>query len=199
MDVVAIAAALGLAFVLGISDAANAAAALVVSRAAGWRMALAFSFVLHALGALVAGTAVALTVTSLVHVRPGELPSVYAAAALAAVGFVTIAAHRGVPASATYGLIGGLVGAALVAGGFGAIRWGGIHGHKPVGVFGAIIGLVASPLLGLAAGWILRATLARVLGRGTRRLLGPVRGGIWVAAGFVALSDGVNNGKRRWG
>jgi phosphate/sulfate permease len=99
VDAVAIAAALGLAFVLGISDAPNASAALVVSRAAGWRSALTFSFVFHAIGALAGGTAVAVTISSLVHARSGVLPSVYAAAALAAVGFVTVAAHRGVPAS----------------------------------------------------------------------------------------------------
>ena len=199
MDVVAIAAALGLAFVLGVSDAPNASAALVVSRAAGWRTALTFSFAFHALGALAGGTAVAVTVSSLVHAGAGHLPSVYAAAALAAVGFVTVAARRGIPASATYGLIGGLVGAALAADGWGAIHWGGIEGHKPAGVLGALIGLVASPLLGLAAGWVLRAALTRGLGRGTRRLLRPVRGGIWVAAGFVALSDGANDGQKSMG
>jgi PiT family inorganic phosphate transporter len=199
VDVVAIAAALGLAFVLGVSDAANASAALVVSRAAGWRTALTFSFVFHVLGALAGGTAVAVTISSLVHVSAGESPSVYAAAALAAVGFVTVAARRGIPASATYGLIGGLVGAALVAGGWGAIHWGGIHGHKPIGVFGAIVGLVASPLLGLACGWILRRALVRGLGRGTRRLLQPVRGGIWVAAALVAISDGANDGQKSMG
>src|SRR3989442_2394098 len=179
MDVVAIVAALGLAFVLGVSDAANASAALVVSRAAGWRTALAFSFVFHALGALAGGTAVAVTVSSLVHASPHVLPSAYAAAALAAVGFVTVAARRGIPASATYGMLGGLIGAAPVAGGFGAIHWGGIRDHRPVGVVGALIGLVVSPVLGLVCGAALRGALTRVLRRGTRRFLGPVRGGVW--------------------
>jgi hypothetical protein len=40
VDVVAIGAALGLAFVLGISSAPNAASALVAARAAPWRVAL---------------------------------------------------------------------------------------------------------------------------------------------------------------
>ena len=199
MDVVAIVAALGLAFVLGVSDAANASAALVVSRAAGWRTALAFSFVFHALGALAGGTAVAVTVSSLVHASPHVLPSAYAAAALAAVGFVTVAARRGIPASATYGMLGGLIGAALVAGGFGAIHWGGIRDHRPVGVVGALIGLVVSPVLGLVCGAALRGALTRVLRRGTRRFLGPVRGGIWAAAAFVALSDGANDGQKAMG
>ena len=199
MDVVAIAAALGLAFVLGISDAPNASAAMVVSRAAGWRTALTFSFVFHALGAMAGGTAVAVTVSSLVHASPHVLPSVYAAAALAALGFVIVAARRGIPASATYGMLGGLVGAALVAGGFGAIHWGGIRDHRPVGVIGALIGLVVSPALGLVCGAALGGALTRVLRRGTRRFLRPVRGGIWVAAAFVALSDGANDGQKAMG
>ena len=199
MDVVAIAAALGLAFVLGISDAPNASAAMVVSRAAGWRTALTFSFVFHALGAMAGGTAVAVTVSSLVHASPHVLPSVYAAAALAALGFVIVAARRGIPASATYGMLGGLVGAALVAGGLGAIHWGGIRDHRPVGVIGALIGLVVSPALGLVCGAALGGALTRVLRRGTRRFLRPVRGGIWVAAAFVALSDGANDGQKAMG
>ena len=199
MDAVAIAVALGLAFVLGISDAANASAALVVSRAARWRTALTFSFVFHALGALAGGTAVAATVSTLIRVQPDLVPSAYAAAALAAVGFVTVAAHRGLPASSTYGLIGGLVGAGLVAGGFGAIHWGGLHGLRPVGILGALVGLVLSPLLGLSFGALLRKLLTRSLRRGTRRILGPVRGGIWIAAAFVAVSDGANDGQKAMG
>jgi len=199
VDLVAIAAALGLAFVLGISDAPNASAALVVSRAAGWRVALAFSFVFHAVGALVGGTAVALTIASLVHVDAEDVSATYAAAALSAVVFVVLASRRGIPASATYGLIGGLVGAALVAGGTAAIHWGGVESGKPVGLIGAVIGLALSPLLGVLGGIGVRTALAHGLARGTRRLVGPVRGGIWVAAGFVAVSDGINDGQKSMG
>ena len=199
MDVVAIATALGLAFVLGISDAPNASAALVVSRAAGWRSALAFSSALHAVGALVGGTAVALTVSSLVRLDAGDVSPAYAAAALAAVALVLVAARRGIPASATHGLIGGLAGAAIVAGGLGAVRWGGVEGGRPVGLVGAMIALALAPLLGVLCGAGTRAALARAFGRGTRRLLRPVRGGIWVAAGLVALSGGVNDGQKSMG
>ena len=56
-----------------------------------------------------------------------------------------------------------------------------------------------SPVLGLVCGAALRGALTRVLRRGTRRFLGPVRGGIWVAAAFVALSDGANDGQKAMG
>lgn len=199
MDVVAIAAALGLAFVLGISDAPNATAALVASRAAEWRAAIAFSFVFHLLGALAGGTAVALTIDGLVQVDTADVPAVYAAACLAAIGFVSTGARRGLPTSATYGVIGGLAGAGVAASGWDAIRWGGFHGLRPYGMIGVLGGLLLSPILGVACGFLLRGGFSGALRRGTRRLLGPVRGGVWVAAGAVALSDGVNDGQKAMG
>ncbi len=199
MNVVAIGAALGLAFVLGISSAPNAASALVASRAAAWRVALGYSFVLHALGALLGGTAVALTIAGLVDVPADEVATVYASGCIAAIAYVAIAARLGLPTSATHGLVGGLAGAGLASGGVRAINWGGLDGLRPVGMVGVLLALVLSPVLGVAGGWAARRLAVRGLSRGTRRLLGPVRGGIWVASGAVALSDGTNDGQKAMG
>lgn len=199
MDVVAIVAALGVAFVLGISSAPNATSALVAARAAPWHVALGFSFLLHALGALLGGTAVALTIAGLVSVPAADVAPVYAAGCVATIAFVIGASRLGLPTSATHGLIGGLAGAALASGGVDAVNWGGLDGIRPVGTLGALLALVVSPIAGVAAGWSARRIAVRSLSRGTRRLLAPVRGGIWVAAGAVALSDGTNNGQKAMG
>jgi len=199
VEVVAVAAALGLAFVLGVSDSANAAAAIVVSRAADWRSAIAYSSLLHAVGVLAGGTAVAVTINGLVHVARGDVSGVYAAGGMAAIAFVLAAGRLGVPASATYGLVGGLAGAASLAAGSGAIHWGGIVGGRPTGVLGVAIGLVLSLALGLAGGYLVRGAMGRMLARATRRWLAPVRGGIWLAAGLVAVSDGLNDGQKAMG
>jgi PiT family inorganic phosphate transporter len=199
VDVVAIVAALGLAFVLGVSDAPNATSALVASRAAPWHAALLFSSLLHALGALLGGTAVALTVSRLVTVPKDDLSAACVAACIATVVFVATAARLGLPSSATYALVGGLVGAALVSGGLGDVRWGGFDGLRPQGVLGTLAGLVVSPLIGVAAGWLVGRAVRRVTVRATRRLLGPVKTGVWVAAGLVALSDGTNDGQKAMG
>jgi PiT family inorganic phosphate transporter len=199
VEVVAVAAALGLAFVLGVSDAPNATAAIVVSRAAGWGPALAFSSVLHAAGVLAGGTAVAVTINGLVHVPRGDVSYVYAAGGTASIAFVLVAQRLSIPSSATYGLVGGLVGAGLVASGHHAIHWGGFTGGRPEGVIGVAVSLVLSPAFGVAGGMLVRAGIGRVLARGTRRLLGPVRGGIWLAAGAVAVSDGLNDGQKAMG
>jgi PiT family inorganic phosphate transporter len=199
MDVVAIGAALGLALVLGISSAPNATSALVASRTAPWRVALGYSFVLHALGALLGGTAVALTIAGLVSVPDAEVAAVYAAGCIATIAFVGAASRLGLPTSATHGLVGGVAGAGLAEGGINAVNWGGFDGIRPVGVLGTLAALVVSPMIGVAAGWAARRVAVRALSRGTRRMLGPVRGGIWVAAGAVALSDGTNNGQKAMG
>ncbi|MCZ7587468.1 MAG: inorganic phosphate transporter [Gaiella sp.] len=199
MHVVAIAGALGLAFVLGISSAPNATSALVASRAAPWHAALGFSFLLHALGALLGGTAVALTIAGLVSVPAADVATVYAAGCVATIGFVAAAARLGLPTSATHGLIGGLTGAALWSGGIDAVNWGGLDGIRPLGTLGALLALVVSPIVGVAAGWAARRLALRAFARGTRRLLAPVKGGIWVAAGAVALTDGTNDGQKAMG
>ena len=133
MDVVAIGAALGLAFVLGISSAPNAASALVASRAAPWRLALGYSFLLHALGALLSGTAVALTIAHLVSAPDEEIAAIYAAGCIATIAFVGAASRLGLPTSATHGLVGGVAGAGLDEGGDDAVNWGGFDGFRPVG------------------------------------------------------------------
>ena len=193
------AAALGLAFVLGVSVAPNATAALIVSRAASLPRALAFSAVLHGLGVLVGGTAVAVTVNALVRVDRRDVAWVYAVACFSAMAFVAVAGTLGIPASATYGMVGGLIGAALVAGGTGAIHWGGVQGGRPSGVLGVAAGLALSPLLGVVGGAAVRSALARGLARATRALLRPIRGAIWASAGLVAVSDGINDGQKAMG
>jgi phosphate/sulfate permease len=60
-SVAALVVVLGFAFVLGISDAPNASAVLISSRATSYRRAMAFSFFAHVAGGLLAGQAVALT------------------------------------------------------------------------------------------------------------------------------------------
>jgi PiT family inorganic phosphate transporter len=194
-----IAAALGLAFVFGVSDAPNAASALVASRAARWHSALAFSFVLHAMGALIGGTAVAATMTTLIAMPRVEVPAAYAAGSAAAIAFVIGTARLGIPSSATYGLVGGLMGAALSSGGLSNIGWGGISGGRPTGVFGTFAALLISPVVGVAAGATGRRIVGRATRRGSRELLSPVKAAIWAAAGLVALSDGTNDGQKAMG
>jgi PiT family inorganic phosphate transporter len=79
------------------------------------------------------------------------------------------------------------------------VHWGGLHGIRPNGVVGVLAGLLLSPAVGTGAGWIARRVIGRATLRGSRRLLGPIRGGIWITSGLVALSDGTNDGQKAMG
>jgi len=197
--VAALVVVLGFAFMLGVSDAPNASAVLIASRAASYRRAMAFSFVVHAVGGLVAGQAVALTMTGLVHVPAGQLPGTYLAGGLASLAFTLLLTRRGIPVSASIALVGGLAGAATVEAGSRAVGWGGLHGVRPYGVLGTLLAIVVSPVLGafIAAG--LRRWLGRMLHRASRDVLRSLRGAIWLTAGLVGLADGSNDGQKAMG
>ena len=199
MEAVAVVLALGFAFVLGVSDAPNASSMLVGTRTASYRAAMAFGFACHAAGAFIGGTAVAFTIAGLVDVGAADVPAAFGAGSLAAIVLVAVGARSGIPVSASVGLVGGLVGAALVAGGAGTVDWGGFDGWCPHGVTAILVGLALSPVAGVGAAWLLRRAIDRALRRATRRMLGPVRGGIWIGAALVGLSDGTNDGQKAMG
>jgi PiT family inorganic phosphate transporter len=188
-----------LAVVLGVSDAPNASAVLIASRGASYRRAMAFSFVAHAAGGLLAGQAVALTISGLVHVSAAQLPGTYLAGGLAGLAFTLLLTRWGVPVSASIALVGGLAGAAAVDAGWHAVGWGGLRGVHPYGVLGTLLAIVVSPVLGgvLAAG--LRRSLGRFLHRASRDALRSLKATIWLTAALVGLADGSNDGQKAMG
>ncbi len=197
--VLAVAGAVGLAALLGTSDAANATAALVSARTGSYRAIAAWSVAWHLAGGLLAGTAVARTVVGMVHVRADLEAATFASACLASVVFTFVTTRRGVPTSASVGLVGGLAGAGVVAGGWHAVEWGRLDGLHLLGVVGVLVGIVLAPFVGaLASATAARATrgLAYRLRRGALR---PLRGGIWLASAAVGLADGTNDGQKAMG
>ncbi|MGZ8763441.1 MAG: anion permease, partial [Acidimicrobiia bacterium] len=134
--VVAILVAVAFDFTNGFHDSANAIAALVVTRAARPGQAVVLASVFTVLGPVLAGTAVADTVGSIVTVEPALVVPVVGAGLTGALAWNLLTWWRGLPSSSSHALIGGLVGAALVEGGPDAVYWGGFDGIRPVGVLG---------------------------------------------------------------
>ena len=119
---------------------------------------------------------------------------------LAAVIWNLVTWRLGLPSSSGHALVGGLVGAALVAGGIDAVNWGGLDGWHPVGVLGTLIALAVSPLLGaLAAACSRSARCARP--RGARRGAGAARSaaGEWAMSAALAFSHGANDAQKSVG
>ncbi|MBJ8346993.1 inorganic phosphate transporter [Antrihabitans sp. YC2-6] len=183
----------------GFHDSANAVAALVATRAATPAQALALASAGHILGPLLAGTAVADTVGGVVHVAPHETVTAIAAALTAAIAWNMVTWKFGLPSSSSHALVGGLVGAAIVAGGLSGVRWGGFSDGRPTGVFGVLAGLAISPVLGVAVGAGGIYIGRRLLRRARREINGVIRKAEWVTASALAFSHGANDAQKTMG
>jgi PiT family inorganic phosphate transporter len=187
------------AFTNGIHDASNAIAALVATRAARPLQAVVLAAVFNVLGPLVVGGAVADTIGGIVTVGGSVGVEVIGAGLLAAVAWNVATWALGLPSSSGHALVGGLVGAALAAGGIEAIQWGGIeHGH-PVGVFGTLIALAVAPVAGATAAFVVIRGLRRAARRATRRMQRPVAGAEWGLSAALAFSHGANDAQKSVG
>lgn len=197
--VLAIAVALAYALTNGLHDAANSIAALVATRAARPGPAVALATVGTVVGPLVFGAAVADTLAGIVTLPPAETVAVIGAGLTASVIWNVTTWRRGIPSSSGHALVGGLVGAALLQGGTGAVNWGGLDGFRPVGVLGVLLALAVAPVLGFGAGFVADRVLRASTRRATREVRGPVRAGQWAASGALAFAHGTNDAQKAIG
>ena len=143
---------IGVIFVNGWTDAPNAIATCVSTRAMGVRAAILMSAVFNFLGVLVMtliNSTVAMTIKNMVNFDGHNDQALIAlCAALFAIVIWAVAAwYFGIPTSESHALIAGLSGAAIaLQGGF-----SGINGAEWVKV---LIGLVLSTLLGFGSGFL---------------------------------------------
>ena len=197
--VLAVAMALGYAVTTGFHNGANANAALVVTRVARPGQAVALTSLFCVLGPLFVGTAVATVVAGLVSVEPSASVAVLGAGLTGAMAWNAFTWKVGIPSSAGHALIGGLVGAAVIEGGWGSVTWGGLDGWEPVGVLGMLLALTVAPVVGFALGFVVDRGLRVGLARATRRANRPIRGGEWVTSASVAFANGANDAAKSMG
>lgn len=196
---VAVLLAIGFAVTNGLHDAANAIATLVATRVARPGQAIVLASVFNMLGPLLIGTAVADTIGGLLSVSASVATEVIASGLAAATAWNLVTWRLGLPSSSGHALVGGLVGAGLAEGGLSAINWGGMDGLHPVGVFGTLIALAISPVLGALGGLLVIRGLRRLARRGTRRWHGPINGGQWVMSAALSFSHGANDAQKAVG
>jgi PiT family inorganic phosphate transporter len=146
-----IALAMGFNYTNGFHDAANAIATSVSTRALTPRIALAMAAVANLVGAFF-GAKVAKTVGSGIIEQPGGAIGLWlvAAALVGAIGWNLLTWWFGLPSSSSHALIGGLGGAALVAGV--AVKWGTVWSK-------VIIPMIVSPIIGLLLGYVVMAAI----------------------------------------
>lgn len=179
------------AFVSGFTDAANAIATAVGTRAFSPSQAVLVAALFELLGALT-GTAVALTIGTGIVETEFLTQSAVVSAVLGAMSWSLLAYLRGIPVSETHGLIGAILGVGLAQAGPEAVIWEGV---TPV-----LLAIVASPVLGVLGGALLLIVVLRVLNRTTRR-----RAVTWslnlqrLSSTYMAFSHGRNDAQKPMG
>lgn len=179
------------AFISGFTDAANAIATSVGTRAFTPAQAVLVAAVFELAGALT-GTAVALTIGR--DLIPPELLTQTAviAALLGAMTWSLFTYRRGIPVSETHGLIGAVVGVGLFAAGANAVNWA-----KVLPVLAAII---VSPALGVIGAFLLMAIVYRLFA-GIDRQRGNTlfRNAQRLSSVYMAFSHGRNDAQKPMG
>lgn len=202
MDVVLVAAivmALVFAFTNGFQDAANAIATLVASRAARPLPAIIMASMANMLGPFLLGAAVADTVAGIVTVDAETAVPVIGAGLTGAVAWNVITWYRGIPSSASHALVGGLVGAAVVAAGVRAVAWGPIVDGHLGGVLGILVGILLAAALGFGGSWVLERVALPMARRASTGAGRHVRVAQWATSAWLAFSHGANDASKAIG
>ncbi len=178
-------------FLNGFHDSANIVATPIASRAMSPRKVLWLAAAAHFVGPFLFGVAVAETIgkglTDPIHVT---MPVVIAAM-MSAVVWNIVTWYLGIPASSSHALVGGVVGAVVVASGIGAVQASGLTT--------VLVALFLSPILGLLIGYLLmKLTLFLVRGATPRINIFFKQAQVITAVG-LALSHGANDAQKTMG
>ncbi|MGH3141289.1 MAG: inorganic phosphate transporter, partial [Gaiellales bacterium] len=192
--VVIVLVALGFDFTNGFHDTANAVATSVSTRALSPRVAVAIAAIMNFVGAFTS-TKVAQTVgDGLINTDQGRVTGHLILAALfGAIAWNLFTWRLGLPSSSSHALVGGLVGAALAAGGPDPVQWDGIW-NKVVwpGLASPVIGFVIAGAIMVGILWLFRRVRPAPLNRGFR--LAQVASG-----SFMAFAHGTNDAQKTMG
>ncbi len=176
----------------GFHDTANAIATSVATRALRPQHALLMATAFNFIGAF-AGTAVAKTIGAGLVDEKTTTQVIVASALLGAIAWNLITWRSGLPSSSSHALIGGLLGATMVAVGSGSVKWSGVMDK-------VVVPLISSPLIGFAGAfvlmlgltWLFRNTARKPLGRAFKRLQ-------VLSAGYMAFAHGSNDAQKTMG
>jgi inorganic phosphate transporter, PiT family len=191
-------------FTNGFHDAANIIATVIASRAMAPISAVAVVAFFEFLGPLLGGTAVANTIGKFVDLSglPGTLSLTVLVSGLAgAIVWNLFTWWRGIPSSSSHALIGGLVGAVVLAVGGQHVVWGiGELAHGQfTGVMKVILALVLSPAIGFGVGYLLHTMMHYACRAAHPRLNESLRRGQFFTAAGLAFAHGANDAQKSMG
>ena len=175
----------------GFHDSANSVATIIATGVLRPRQAVAWAAGWNFIAFLVFGTAVANTVATTVD--PGDISlALIFAAVVGATIWNLISWHLGLPTSSSHALVGGLVGAGVVAAGWDAINMASI---QKVAIF-----LIVSPLVGFVLAGVMTLVIRFGLrGRDAERVGSKFGRAQLVSSAAVSLGHGGNDAQKTMG
>ena len=184
-------AALVYDFFNGFNDCANAIATTISTRALSPRHAIIMARTLNFLGAL-SHTAVAATIgKGVIDPQYASLPLVFAAL-IGASAWTAFASFSGIPVSVSHSLIGGLLGAGIVAAGFKVVVMHGIEKIVLAMFISPFFGFLGGLLLIVVLSWLFKNSAYRKVNRHFRRLQ-------ILSAAWMSFSHGMNDAQNAMG
>jgi PiT family inorganic phosphate transporter len=210
LDTVTLLALLAVAIVLlfdytnGFHDAANIIATVIASRAMTPVKAVIIVGTFEFLGPLLGGTAVANTIGKFVDLSglPAILSLTVLVSGLAgAIGWNLLTWWKGIPSSSSHALVGGLIGAIVLAVGEEHVVWGFsqlAEGHL-TGVTKVLLALVLSPLIGFGVGYFIHTVAHFALRAARPRVNRRLRLSQYLTAACLAFSHGANDAQKSMG
>ena len=179
-------------YINGFHDTANAIATSVATKALRPQHAILMAAAFNFIGAF-AGTAVAKTIGKSLVDEATTTQTIVAAALIGAIVWNLITWRWGIPSSSSHALIGGLIGATLIAAGPQALLIDGIIGK-------VLVPLISSPLAGFAIGFVLMVALYWIFRGFDRKPLGRTFKVLQVfSAGYMAFAHGSNDAQKTMG
>lgn len=178
-------------FYNGANDCANSIATTVSSRVLTPFKAILLASFFNVIGAFIT-TEVAKTIGK------GLLPSEYMttiiliSAMVGAIAWAAFATHTGLPVSITHCIIGGMLGAGIIAYGFSAFQWSVL---KKI-----VIAMITSPIFGFIIGLLLLAIIFWLFKNVRPAFVSKIFGKLQIAsASFMALTHGMNDTQNAMG
>jgi PiT family inorganic phosphate transporter len=191
--VIVVATALVFDFTNGFHDTANVVATSISTRAMPPRIAVGYAAVLNFVGAFISLQVAATIANDVVDPAAIGLLAVFAGL-VGAIAWNLTTWYFGLPSSSSHALIGGIVGAVLVADGPSAVSF-------DEGILGKVmVPAVVAPILAFVVAGLAILLLYRIVGR---LRPGPVTGGFRfgqvISGGLLALAHGTNDAQKTMG
>lgn len=179
-------------FINGFHDAANSIATIVATEVLTPNMAVLWAAFFNAIAFLFIQLKVAKTIGTGLILPEAIDAHVILAALTGAIIFNLCTWYFGLPSSSSHALIGGLVGAASMSGGFGVLQWGGLLPF--------IISIVVSPILGMVFALLFIKLVSKCMNIFGPRLF-PRQGKSLqlISSALLSLSHGGNDAQKTMG